>query len=91
MVPTVAPKWRDLGIQLLDSEQQKYLNTIHANHPNNVEECCKLMFAKWLDTETNASWNQLIEALKSPSLDLLQLAKEIEQNLLGTSVYIIMQ
>ena len=38
------------------------------------------MFAKWLKQE-NASWNQLLEALRSPSVELMHLANEIEKML----------
>ena len=39
------------------------------------------MFVKWLDTQENASWDQLLEALRSPSVQLMHLAKQIEQML----------
>ena len=39
------------------------------------------MFAKWLDTQENAIWDQLLEALRSPSVQLMHLAKQIEQML----------
>ena len=39
------------------------------------------MFVKWLDTEENASWDQLLEALRSPSVELMHLANQIEQML----------
>ena len=38
------------------------------------------MFAKWLKQE-NASWDQLLEALRSPSVELMQLANEVEKML----------
>ena len=40
--------------------------------------CCQEMFKKWLETE-NASWDQLLEALRSPSVQLVYVAKEIEE------------
>ena len=39
------------------------------------------MFVKWLDTQENASWDQLLEALRSPSVQLMHLANQIEQTL----------
>ena len=83
IVPTVAPKWKDLGTQLLDDKQQTHLNTISTNHPQNAEECCKSMFSKWLEIKTDASWNQLIRALKSPGVELIRFAENIEQKLQG--------
>ena len=39
------------------------------------------MFTKWLDTQVIASWDELLEALRSPSIQLMHLANEIEQML----------
>ena len=39
------------------------------------------MFAKWLDTQENASWDQVLEALRSPGVQLMHLANKIEQML----------
>ena len=39
------------------------------------------MFIKWLDTQVIASWDQLLEALRSPSVQLMHLASEIDQML----------
>ena len=46
--------------------------------------CCQEMFSKWLETEENASWDQLLEALRSSSVNLTQttLAKKIEWEIL---------
>ena len=41
--------------------------------------CCQEMFAKWLETEENASWDQLLKALQSSSVQLIHLANQIEQ------------
>ena len=38
------------------------------------------MFGKWLQQD-GASWNQLLEALRSPSVQLMHLASKIEQML----------
>lgn len=40
--------------------------------------CCKAVFTKWLDTQYDASWNQLLDALKSPSIQMNTLAVKIE-------------
>ena len=39
------------------------------------------MFIKWLDTQVIASWDQLLEALRSPSVHLEHLASKIDQML----------
>ena len=38
------------------------------------------MFGKWLQQD-GASWDQLLEALRSPSVQLMHLASETEQML----------
>ena len=81
MVPSVADKWKDIGVHLLHaSEEDRVLEVIGANHPRNVEECCKSMFEKWLNKE-DASWNQLIEALNN--IELHFIANKLEKSLTG--------
>ena len=41
------------------------------------------MFKKWLDTQENASWDQLLRALRSRSVQLNTLANKIENLLIG--------
>jgi len=83
VVPSVADKWRDLGVQLLDPTliEQRVLEVIAADHPHSVENCCKKMFEKWLTTRINPSWSQLIEALKITGL--CYVASQIEDRLQG--------
>ena len=78
----VADKWRDLGVQLLAPEHQVVLRVIAADHPHDVVSCCKCVLEKWLDTTTDATWNQLIKALRSPSIQLDYLAGQLEQMLI---------
>ena len=44
---------------------------LSANNPNNMDECCKEMFQLWLRKCANATWNQLIQALKEIGLNKL--------------------
>ena len=78
VVREVAHKWKDLGVQLLRNDQQKELDIIEKDHPRDAVECCKCVLNKWLDTTTGATWNQLISALKSSTLQLDYLANQIE-------------
>ena len=73
MVPSVADKWRDIGVHLLHPTiiDDRVLEVIKADHPCSVEGCCKSMFEKWLNTQKDASWNQLVEAIKSIGLHTL--------------------
>ena len=59
----IATKWYELGLELVDSN--KILRVIEADHPNNVNRCCRVMFEKWLEKTPNASWTQLVTALDS--------------------------
>ena len=60
----VSPQWKDLGIQLLNSEQAKKLDVFEANYPKNLERCCTEMFIYWLQVDSTASWDKLITALQ---------------------------
>ena len=69
VVSQVAHKWKDLGVQLLRCNQQNELNIEEADHPGNSRECCKRVFEIWLNTTADATWDQLIAALKSVGLN----------------------
>ena len=78
----VGKNWHDLGIELLESNDVGELNTIEAEHSSDLKKCCTKMFELWLKKQRTASWNQLIEALRQPSVELDTLAGKIEQRLL---------
>ena len=74
-----ADKWKGLGVQLLpQSGQEQLLQVIGTDHPHDVISCCKRVLEKWLDT-SDATWNQLIRALRNPSVQLDYLAGQLEQ------------
>ncbi|XP_065885126.1 protein NLRC5-like isoform X2 [Dysidea avara] len=73
-----ADRWRDIGVLLLDPA---ILKVIEKDHPQDVMGCCKCMLEKWLESKPDGSWNQLLEALKSPCIQLNTLAQQIEQKL----------
>ena len=77
----VEGKWKELGVQLLRSDQENHLKIIAVNHPHDAVSCCKRVLEKWLDTTTDATWNQLITALRHPSVQLDYLANQFEQML----------
>ena len=56
-------RWRDLGLELVDSN--KVLKVIEADHPGNIDTCCRVMFEKWLEKIPDASWSQLVAALNN--------------------------
>ena len=84
VVMKVADKWRDLGVQLLRSDQERMLNIIKADHPHDSSGCCKDLFEKWLETNADATWEVLIKALKSPTVHLDYLSSQLEKMLMVT-------
>ena len=82
VVNETAHKWRDLGVKLLRPDQENLLNIIEADYPHDVVRCCKCVLEKWLNTTTDATWNELIRALMSPSVQLVTSAKLLEQMLI---------
>ena len=77
-------KWHDLGIKLLDSNDINVqdLDRIEADHKLDLDKCCTKMFQLWLSKQPSASWNQLIEALRQPDIELHAVATKIERMLL---------
>ena len=43
--------------------ERGHLNTIKANHPGDVEVCCKDLWEKWLDMDPEATWDKLLSAI----------------------------
>ena len=60
----IAPHWNNLGIQLLEEKRVHKLNIIEENYRGDIERCCTEMFKYWLDVDTKASWDKLIDALE---------------------------
>ena len=83
MIPYVATKWYELGLELLDEKQEHELNIIRSNHGSDVKICCREMFRLWLNTNSGANWWQIVEALKSPGVELSAVAVELERKLSG--------
>ena len=81
MIPLVATRWYDLGLELLETQHERELEIIDTNYRNDVVTCCRKMFSKWLETlSDNASWDQLIQAVKNIKLN--DVANDVEQLLL---------
>ena len=86
---SVGLKWHDLGIELLDSsEDVDDLDKIEVGHKADLDKCCTKMFQLWLRKQPTASWNQLIEALRQPDIELHALATKIEQMLLQSKLLV---
>ena len=61
VTPCYAAQWEDIGVYL-DIEQGP-LNTIRANHPGDVESCCRDLWKKWLQLDPDATWDKLFTAI----------------------------
>ena len=59
----IATKWYELGLELLDNSS--HLQVIKADNQNSVQSCCQGMFQRWLDVKHDASWSELVTALRS--------------------------
>ena len=78
LIPDVTPRWYELGIKLLNDDQESHLDIIKTNHSNDQLKGCAEMFWFWLSAQPDASWQQLIESLKSPAIQLHTVAANIE-------------
>ena len=76
----VATDWHNLGVQLIPDHLQRQLGIIRADNPGDAKECCTIMFEYWLQVDTTASWNKLIEALRK--INNLQLIDDICKSVL---------
>ena len=79
--PLIADVWYDLGLQLLDPEDETKLDTIKYNNPVNANAACTEMFSLWLQKNPSASWNILISTIKGPGVEKHDVAHKIEQML----------
>ena len=76
----VASHWQKLGVQLLDEESVYKLKNIEKNYPNDVEKCCSEMLEYWIETDPEASWDTLIDALDQCGQNVL--AAKIKMDIL---------
>ena len=79
VVNKAAPEWRYLGYALLPHKQHPVIDSIAASHPGDVATCCMRVLERWLDTDADPTWNQLISALKVGARGLPHLANYLEQ------------
>ena len=82
-----AKNWYDVGLELLDPEDENQLDMIETSKSGNPNDCCVDMLHLWLQKQPNATWNQLIEALKSPGIELCDVAAKIDGMLKGKLRY----
>jgi len=80
VIPKVAIKWYQLGIELFDEEDTVKLSEIQADFSEH-QRCCLEMFRLWLSIYSDSTWFKIIEALKSPGLQLVTDANGIEKDI----------
>ena len=76
----MAANWYELGAILLEEKQEAQLKIIESTHGSNVKKCCSAMLRYWIDKHPEATWHQLVTALRSPGVDLDAVASSIERN-----------
>ena len=81
----IALYWRDVGVQLL--ENSNMLDIIYKNNASDVEKCCREMLQCWIEVDTEANWNKLIDALEH--VDLKRAAARVKRDILPGKVYYI--
>ena len=81
----IAPKWYDVGLELLDEEDVKDLHIIKTNHATNSSKACEEMLELWLRKHPEATWSQLIKTLREPGIELNDVASKIEGMLVSST------
>ena len=79
VLPKVTAKWYELGIALLLHLPK--LNKIQKTYPRDFDTCCLEMLQYWLEVSPSPTWNDLIRVSKSPYLELVNQAEEIESEI----------
>ena len=80
VIAQIAPVWYDVGLELFETEREDEtrLNTLKAEQHLTDIERARRMLTLWLERKSNASWNDLLEALRMPIIGLSTTAHEIE-------------
>ena len=82
MISSIGPKWYELGIALLDNDQVKQLKIIETNNSEVTRRCAEMLMY-WLESHPNATWNDLVEALQAPGVELNNVATVIVETFTG--------
>ena len=77
MIPKVASKWHELGIELYKDADVTRLDTIQKQCPGDFAKACTEMLSYWRETYKSATWDRLIQALRSPGLQMNSIALDI--------------
>ena len=64
VVKTYARYWKQIGRQLgIDSAVLDSIEVENATHQKTSHSCCTNMMNKWLEKETSATWEKLLDAI----------------------------
>ena len=87
VIPRITSVWLEVGYEIFGTERddELQLNTIKTESGSSNKECAGKMLNCWLDKKPDASWNDLINALKI--IGLQSAAYEIEAMLLPGGKY----
>ena len=77
VVPNMATKWFEMGLQL--GVNPKELTTIQ-HDAKNSKEACIMMFMEWLGNTNNPSWQKVLDALCARSVRESTLAKNLRRS-----------
>ena len=77
VISAIGPKWYELGIELLDDDQMRQLDIIETNN-NEVTRRCTAMLKYWLESHPTATYQDLAKALKTPGVELHNVATTME-------------
>ena len=80
-IPT---KWYDLGLELLDQEDEQELNVIKSDKHGDLEKFTNKMFELWLSRKPSANWNDLVRALTDIKMN--DLATKIKEMLMPEGI-----
>ena len=61
----------------MDDDKSEQLKIIENRYDEATRQCTEMLLY-WLQSHSNATWNDLIEALKTPGVDLHNVASTVE-------------
>jgi len=63
VIPQHTTQWKHIGSKLNISSES--LQAVESGYPTNAEMCCVKMLQKWLEVDSEASWDQLHMVISS--------------------------
>ena len=83
LIPKIADDWYGIGIQLFNNSQLPKLEEIRTTYSNDHRGGCVEMLRYWLQITPEATWDDLIHALRKPGLELFSIADYVEKEAKG--------